>query len=408
MERILWVGDAVVPTGFARVTHSVLDRLKDKYEISVLGVNHYGDPHPHDYPIYPAYLVGEPYGFHRVPTLIERVNPDILVLFNDTWIIDNYLKVLKKSDVDTEKLKIVVYFPVDHTNLDPRFFSNFDIVDSINTYTQFGKDVAEEAIARLKPDKMPKVNIIPHGLDLETFFPYEDTLDEEGNVIEYGWQTARKEIYRPDDELMDAFVIFNGNRNSPRKRYDIFLNAFKLFAEGKNDVRVYCHCGLVDEGLDIVRFATDYGIKNKLLVTKDSKVMPGVSDQVLNTIYNTANIGVNTSMGEGWGLVSFEHAATKRPQIVPNHSACGELWEDIGIIVPVTDQIHIGPKLNAEFRIPDTMKLVEAFEAAYEDWKNGGKNLQNLAEAAYKEINKYEYSWDYVAKRFDEIFRNLL
>ena len=32
-------------------------------------------------------------------------------------------------------------------------------------------------------------------------------------------------------------------------------------------------------------------------------------------------------MGEGWGLVSFEHASTGAAQIVPDHTACAALWD---------------------------------------------------------------------------------
>ena len=49
---------------------------------------------------------------------------------------------------------------------------------------------------------------------------------------------------------------------------------------------------------------------------------PGaLSDADLNRLYNACAIGLNTSAGEGFGLVSFEHAATGAPQVVPDHDA---------------------------------------------------------------------------------------
>jgi D-inositol-3-phosphate glycosyltransferase len=53
-------------------------------------------------------------------------------------------------------------------------------------------------------------------------------------------------------------------------------------------------------------------------------------DRELNLLYNACDVGINTSMGEGWGLVSFEHGATGGAQIVPEHTACAELWADVG------------------------------------------------------------------------------
>ncbi len=38
--KLLWVGDATVATGFAKVTHNVLDVLKEHWDVSVLGLNY--------------------------------------------------------------------------------------------------------------------------------------------------------------------------------------------------------------------------------------------------------------------------------------------------------------------------------------------------------------------------------
>jgi D-inositol-3-phosphate glycosyltransferase len=42
-----------------------------------------------------------------------------------------------------------------------------------------------------------------------------------------------------------------------------------------------------------------------------------VDDRQLNLLRNACDVGINTSMGEGWGLAGFEHGATGAAQIVP-------------------------------------------------------------------------------------------
>ena len=42
--KLLWIGDIVVKTGFARVTENVLPFIKDDFDITVLGNNWWGDP----------------------------------------------------------------------------------------------------------------------------------------------------------------------------------------------------------------------------------------------------------------------------------------------------------------------------------------------------------------------------
>ena len=55
MAKILWYGDACSNTGFARVTHSVLDHLSKEHEVVVLGINYTGDPHEYPYKIVGLY-----------------------------------------------------------------------------------------------------------------------------------------------------------------------------------------------------------------------------------------------------------------------------------------------------------------------------------------------------------------
>ena len=59
-----------------------------------------------------------------------------------------------------------------------------------------------------------------------------------------------------------------------------------------------------------------------------------LSDADLNRLYNACDVGINTSMGEGWGLVSCEHGAAGAAQIVPDHTGCAELWRGRGELIP--------------------------------------------------------------------------
>ncbi|MEA2466332.1 MAG: D-inositol-3-phosphate glycosyltransferase, partial [Thermoleophilaceae bacterium] len=122
------------------------------------------------------------------------------------------------------------------------------------------------------------------------------------------------------------------NRNQHRKRVDLTLRGFAGFARGRPDARLYLHMGMRDMGCDVVRLAAELGIADRLLTTSRSDGHPHVSDKHLNLIYNACDVGVNTASAEGWGLVSFEHAAAGAPQVVPSGGACARLWEGTGIV----------------------------------------------------------------------------
>ena len=55
-------------------------------------------------------------------------------------------------------------------------------------------------------------------------------------------------------------------------------------------------------------------------MTTNTQDPPNVEVDMLNTIYNVCDVGVNTCKGEGWGLVNFEHVACKIAQVIPNHT----------------------------------------------------------------------------------------
>lgn len=78
----------------SRVAHGLLKRLPvTAYEIHHLAVNYKGDPHDVPWKVYPAGLRGDVYGVRRLGELIDRVDPHIVFLHNDPWVIAEYLKV---------------------------------------------------------------------------------------------------------------------------------------------------------------------------------------------------------------------------------------------------------------------------------------------------------------------------
>jgi len=394
----LWIGDAVAGTGFARVNHSIIENLpEDEYEIHHLGVNYTGDPHPYKHFIYPA-TVGmsgfvDVYGITRLDTLINGIQPDFIFILNDAWIIDMYLARLK--EIRKANIPIITYFPVDAEEHSVVWYNNFDVVRAACTYTEFGRSI-------LKKVNSPhiynnKIHIVPHGTDINKFYPVD-------------WEEARYKIYPKNrtEEFMKSFIILNANRNQPRKRIDITLWAFDEFQKDKDDVKLYLHMGASDEGVNIVEKALQYGWDRKLVVTTLESSIPNVPTEFLNLIYNGTDVGINTSMGEGWGLVNWEHASCKRVQILPRHSSIPEIWQDKAILIDANIK-QMFPYANTVGRVPLVDDVVDALNYAYWDWKDNESRISNdLAQKAYDMVTSEEYSWKTVAKKFDEIIKSVI
>ena len=315
MARILYCGDASVQTGFGRVAESLLPELAKKHEVHVMATNWFGDPtEMQQYcKMYPAMAGGhDPFGSHRLPELIATIKPDLVFAINDIWV----LKTLwAKAGPYKEQFgfKWYGYFPVDSYGFYPEVFDQCHEWDGMGTYTEFGLEEIRKTGCELPCD------IVPHGINHSHFFPMDKA-------------ECRKSL-GIDDNL---FVVFNGNRNQPRKRIDLTIKGFIEFALDKPDARLWLNMGTKDQGWDLVplfkRVARDYGYDatGKLILTsKDFDTMRCLPIEKLNEVMNACDIGINTCLGEGWGLVNFEHAAAGVAQLVPDHTSLREIFYDL-------------------------------------------------------------------------------
>ena len=379
--KLMFYGDATVPTGFARVLHSIQKYLSTEiYDFSWLGINYTGDPHSYPIRIYPAFTKGDIWGINRIKEVIELEDPDILFLLNDAWVLSNILNNIKELKRIPQ---IVVYFPVDSMYFDRNWFKNYGIVSRAFTYTEFGKKVVEDSGANIK------IEVMPHGVDATTFYKIDKPKPE-----------IKKLIYPDQPDFTDSFIFLNANRNQPRKRIDTTIEAFGKFVKDKpTNVKLYLHMGLRDSGWDINRLAKRHGLEKRVLVSGTTAQMPMLTDEKLNLVYNATDCGVNSSIAEGFGLCSIEHAVTGAPQIVGNHSACKELFSDCGLTVePKLWLTSPGEGVVSGFISSDD--LADAMEKVYSD-----KELYTeLAEKAYKKFTAPEWQWKTIAGRFNEIF----
>lgn len=381
----LFIGDGVTPTGFARVNHGIISNLPKDWDIHHLAINYYGDPHDYSHKIYPAATGGDLWGFRRIKDFVEK-EFDFIYILNDIWVISKYLEVIRELyETNNVKLpKIITYYPVDGSNFNKKWFKNFDIVSQAVVYTQFGYEVSKKTAPEID------FEIVPHGTDLDTFYPL-------GNKLE-----VRQKYFNNNPELHDAFIVLNVNRNQPRKRLDVALEGFAEFVQDKpSNVKYYHHAGIKDTGWDILEISETFGIQERVILTNTVKDTQRVSIEELNMIYNCADVGINTSTGEGWGLCSTEGAACGVPQIVPDHSACTELFSDVGILVPVNQYLY-SPETLVKGGLVHPSDVAEALEILYQS----EELRKTLGRESYKKFTSEEYTWEYIGKQWKEIFIN--
>lgn len=388
MAKILYCGDAFVETGFGRVAENLLPALAEHHEVSVLAVNYHGDPHSEarKYETYPAMLHGsDPFGSHRIGELVQKIKPDLVWVTNDIWIGISLWKAIKPFK-ESIGFKYFVYTPIDSYGLFPELLETINEWDGVATYTKFG---AEE-IKKIGYTK--DIGIMGHGTDFTKFFP----MDKE---------EAREKLGVPKD----VFIVFNGNRNQPRKRIDLTIKGFIKFAKDKSDARLWLNMGSKDMGWDIVplfkRVARDEGYDptGKLILTSPHfSTANCLSIEQLNMVYNASDVGINTCIGEGWGLVNTEHAATGVAQLVPDHTSLAEIFDELPRIecnAAETDRNY-----GLERLLPDPDSAAELLCRYYED----RKALKKDGQWCYSRIHEEAFTWPYITEQMLGIVEKVL
>jgi glycosyltransferase involved in cell wall biosynthesis len=288
--RLLAVGQALNASGYARVMESLLPPLSGAFDVVLFAPTHRGPPLRRDgIEIRGSTILGDPFGREELPRVLEDVRPDVVLVQVDVALLPALAPALAAADA-----RVVVYCPVDWPQPPP----SLAFADDVVTYTEYGRGVIGRS-----------ARVIPHGVDTDRFTPLGT---------------------RRDDE----FVVLNANRNVKRKRVDLTLRGFALFARDRPRARLHLHMGPRDGGFPVHALAAELGIEGRVTLTPCEGRRPSVSDEELQRIYNGAHVGLNTCEAEGWGLVAFEHAATGAPQVMPDHSACGELWRDRAVLLP--------------------------------------------------------------------------
>ena len=394
MKKILWIGSYLVPSGFSKVNRSIIKHLAHKYEITMLdydkvikngiqefeGIKITGANGPNDL-----------YAFKKLQQT-DFNEFDIIFILNDPWGLSQFLHILKQRAC---KAKVVCYFPVDAKGHYREWYSYFDMVDVPVTYTDFGYD----EVISVAPELKGRLQVIPHGIDTGTFYKLDIPKSE------------LREKYFKSSKFNDSVIFLNANRNQPRKRLDITMHAFSKFLKGK-DALLWMHCGNTDlNSMNISRLAERYDIVEQVRFTGNetgniTSAIQRIENEQVNIIYNLCDFGVNSSLGEGWGLCNTEHAATGAIQIVPAHSACQELFYDTGELINIVAEYTLDDIMTIG-KIPDTNHMAHLMLKLYNAKRTMPLLIEERAKETLERFTLSHFHWDVIADKWDSIFSAL-
>ena len=398
--KILIIGDAVAPTGFARVIRSIFQPLHQDFELHQLATRYDGRPHDYPWKLYPAAKGKSVYGYDQVVPLIEEIRPAIVFLLYDIPFQIPYMQELRKG---APQPKVVMYSPVESGPIAPEIMQRLHGVSRYVLFTEYARDEIAQSLERLRAEnpsfQFPELQVIPHGVDIDRFYPLGN---DDGDIPSRRLE-ARRAMKFDDAEHLEAFIVLNANRNMPRKRIDLTMQGFAQFARDKPaNVKLYLHMATEDSGWNVLILAKRYGIFDRLIMTQADNSRPQFPDEQLNLLYNACDVGITTTTGEGWGMVSFEHAATRAAQIVPRHTSLADLWKGAAEFVePVMRLTYPGNLTDAH--IVSAEGVAAALQRLYVD----PAHRKTLADAAYRNATRPQLNWRSIAGRWNNLFTSL-
>lgn len=261
--------------------------------------------------LYPVDGYGNPDLLNEV---ISMEKPDALLHFTDprfwVWLYQIERELRQKMPIGFYSIWDDLPYPM----YNRAFYESCDWIGCISKQTEnIVKNILGTAL-----NKPTTVTYVPHGINTKVFRP----LATETELADLA--KVKKEIFKKDYN----YVIFYNNRNIRRKQTSTIMLAYRNFCDNltKEEAAkcvLFMHTHIADEAGTDLQAVKDAFCPMYDVVFSTDKVMP----ERMNQYYNIADVTINLSDNEGFGIATAESLAASTPIIV---SVTGGLQDQCG------------------------------------------------------------------------------
>jgi len=300
--KLLTLSDhPLVSSGVGIQTRYIIEGLlaKGNYQFRSLGgamkhedyrpqkIHEYGD----DWIIYPINGYGDE---NVIRQMLDVEKPDALWFMTDPRF---FVWLFNMSDEIRDRNIPLLYYHVWDNYPVPKFNKHFyHSCDHVGCISKLTHDIL------CKLGMEDKSSYIPHAVNADVFKPHS------ANEI----LKEKRELFGNNKE---KFIIFYNSRNARRKMTSDVLKTFKMFLDevGQDKAFLFMHTDPFDrEGANLIEVAKMLELTENQISFSKNRIPP----EIMAKFYNVANVTINISNNEGFGLSCLESLSCGTPVIV--------------------------------------------------------------------------------------------
>lgn len=384
MHRVLVCSQTGRNSGFGRIARGIAQSLSATYRVHVVGLgpgqeNDSWSGHPHHH--------HDPTRTTALSKLTRRLNPGAVILVGQGQLLAWQVTRLRRDGFSGV---IIPYVPMEGMVRDTAPLADLQAATAIVAYTDTGAASLKEALAETNPvQPIPPISVIPHAIDRTV------------PLLPDRRPALRAALFPAFAQRAEGVWLLNANRNDYRKQPELTIAAFAQIQKEIPEATLVMHCHPERPGMDLLAECNRLGLGDNIIFTHET--YPDLlTDEQLTQLYNCCEIGINTALAEGWGLISFEHALCHAAQIIPAHRGQQEIWGAAPLWIPVIETVP------ADYVFSGQVPQTETLAAAIHHMVTNAQVRQQVAERCAVHAANPRFSWAQVGDSWKKLVGSLL
>jgi glycosyltransferase involved in cell wall biosynthesis len=376
--KIHWFSNAPwASTGYGNQTKTFIHRFKAAgHAVSVTAL--YGLEGAkldlNGIPVYPRGM--HQYGLDVVASHAAIEQADVIISLIDAW-------VLNAETMQASGVPWFPWFPVDTEPLPDLLRGS---VAGATGRIVFSKS-AEEAVNNAGLDCW----YVPHGVDYLNFYNQDKGI-------------SRQKTNLPNDRFIAGMVSANWGVPS-RKSFAEQLEGFAIFARKHTDALLYLHTRRGDRGepnmVNLSELVGRLGIQKNVMFADQVAYNLGYGEDTMRGLYNSFDVLLGASMGEGFGIPIVEAQMCGTPVIVGDWTAMSELVI-AGHAIPRERAHKVYNPIAAYQYSVEPQAVADALETAYAGAYRSGARVSKETAALYSADVVMEKYWKPVLAKVEQ------